>query len=74
MTDQFALARQTRARVLEVLETGPATPAAVIEKVISIDDRLYTRDRVRRAINTLLNWGQLEVRGGQIVLTRKDAP
>jgi hypothetical protein len=70
MTDERVRAAQTQRCVIEVLHHGPATPAQVIKMVLEIDDRMYSSDRVRGAINTLLNRHEVTIEGGQVRLSR----
>ena len=68
MVDERARAEETQGRVVEVLRRGPASPAHVIQIVVESDDRTYSSDRVRGAINTLLNRQELVIDGGQVKL------
>jgi hypothetical protein len=68
---QIAKSKETQGLVLEVLRRRPsqsATPAQVIETILLIDDRRYTADSVRGAINSLLSHNGLVLRGGQVAL------
>ena len=63
-------AARTQAMVIDALRDRAATPREVIDRILDIDDRAYTRDRIAGAINTLLNRGLIEVRDGRIALVR----
>jgi len=70
MVDERARSEETQSRVVEVLRRGPATPASVIQDVVESDDRTYSSDRVRGAINTLINRREVVIDGGQVKLSQ----
>jgi hypothetical protein len=70
MVDERARAEATQGRVVEVLRRGPATPTRVIQKVVESDDRAYSSDQVRGAINTLINRREVVIDGGHVRLSR----
>jgi hypothetical protein len=68
---QIAKSKGTQGLVIEVLRRRPAqaaTPVQVIQTILLIDDRRYSADAVRGAINTLLSHNQLVLRGGEVAL------
>jgi hypothetical protein len=71
-TDARERALRTQAMVIDALRDRGATPREVIDRILDIDDREYTRDRIAGAINTLLGRGQIEMRYGRITLVRDE--
>lgn len=69
MVDERARAGETQGRVREVLREGAASPTTVIQRVVETNDRVYTSDRVRGAINTLLNRQEAVIDDGRVRLT-----
>jgi hypothetical protein len=63
-------ASRTQAMVIDALRDRGATPREVIARILDIDDREYTRDRIAGAMNTLLGRGLIEMRDGRIALVR----
>lgn len=67
MTNERTRAQETQKRILEILQGGGSKPPQwVIGRVVESDDRAYTRDLVRAAINRLLDRGELELQGGRV--------